>query len=204
MPALQLRDGLTLYFSRHGETEANVEKRFQGRTRDTALTPKGIEQAHTIAGLLCAAVPDCATLRYVASPLPRACRTMEIVRGDLGFPVDGFATDARLMEIDLGEWDGLTDDEARALDPAKFAARGADKWEVRVPGGENYADVARRAESWIASLTVDTFAVSHGAFTRILRGLFLGLGWKAMSDLDEQQGVVFRVRGNTVERLEPK
>ena len=57
----------------------------------------------------------------------------------------------------------------------------ADKWNVHVPGGENYAEVAARATDWVQSLTADTFAVSHGALTRILRGLFLGLDWQGMS-----------------------
>ena len=65
-------------------------------------------------------------------------------------------------------------DEARALDPALFQARGDDKWHVRVPGGENYAEVAARVGGWIESLTADTVAISHGATTRILRGLLAG------------------------------
>jgi probable phosphoglycerate mutase len=199
---LRLRDELTLYFCRHGETEANVEKRFQGLTIDTLLTPKGREQSRAIAELLRRAEPRFAALDYVSSPLGRARATMEIVLGELGLPGGRYRTDARLQEIDLGEWDGLTDAEARALDPAMFEKRGNDKWNVRVPGGENYADVAARAERWIAGLDTDTFAVSHGAFTRILRGLFQGLSWKAMSDLDETQGVLFCVRGSTATRLE--
>lgn len=198
---LSLRAGITLYFCRHGETEANVEKRFQGHTRDTPLTPKGREQSRIIARTLRAAAPDVAALAYVCSPLPRACATMEIVLTELGLPKDCYRTDKRLEEIDLGMWDGLTDDEARALDPAMFEKRGNDKWNVRVPGGENYADVAARAESWVADLKADTFAVSHGAFTRILRGLFGGLSWKQMSDLDEKQGITFRVVGSTVTTL---
>ena len=71
-----------------------------------------------------------------------------------------------------------------------------------MPGGENYAEVAARAADWAQSLTADTFAVSHGALTRILRGLLLGLNWQAMSSLDEPQGVVFRVQGNSVTRLD--
>jgi probable phosphoglycerate mutase len=128
---------------------------------------------------------------------------MEIVLAALGLPKDGYRTDDRLQEIDLGIWDGLTDAEARALDPAFLEKRGNDKWDVRVPGGENYADVAARAESWVGSLKADTFAVSHGAFTRILRGLFGGLSGQQMSALDERQGVVFRVRGSTVTVLPP-
>lgn len=200
--ALSVPAHITLYFCRHGETEANVEKRFQGRTRDTALTPKGEQQAQAIADILKDDVAEFASLAYVASPLPRARKTMQIIRTDLALPPDGFTTDDRLMEIDLGQWDGLTDAEARALDPAKFDERGNDKWNVRVPGGENYEDVATRISSFVQGLTADTFAVSHGAATRILRGLFADLTWKQMSDLDEPQGVVFRVRGNTVKRLE--
>jgi broad specificity phosphatase PhoE len=201
---LRLRDGLTLYFCRHGETQANVEKRFQGRGSDTPLTAKGREQSRAVARLLQRETADPASLRFVSSPLTRARATMEIILQTLGSPVDGYTTDARLQEIDLGRWEGLTDDEARALDPALFEKRGNDKWNVHVPGGENYANVAARAEAWIADLATDTFAVSHGAFTRILRGLFLGLSWKEMSNLDETQGVLFRVSASTITRLDEK
>ena len=127
---------------------------------------------------------------------------MEIIRNSLGLPVADYTIDSRLIEINLGQWDGLTDKEARALDPAVYDRRTSDKWNVRVPGGENYADVAGRCESWIADLRADTFAVSHGAFTRILRGLFQNLNWEQMSALDEPQGCLFRVRGSDVVRLD--
>lgn len=201
---LKLPDGLTLYFSRHGETEANVEKRFQG-AKDTPLTATGREQAKQIAATLKRVDPEYASLAYVCSPYKRARLTMELIREGLGLPREGYTTDPRIQEINLGSWDGLTDAEAKALDPAAFENRMTHKGTVRVPGGgENYADVAKRLESWIADLKADTFAVSHGAATRILRGLFLGLGWDAISALDEKQGVVFRVRGGKLERFDPQ
>lgn len=199
---LSLPAGLTLYFCRHGETEANVERRFQGRTLDTPLTAKGLVQARTVAALLKREDAEPARLAYVSSPLPRACRTMEIVRAALSLPPDAYSVDDRLMEIALGAWDGLTAAEAKARDPKLYAERTADKGHVRVPGGESYGDVASRAQSWIADLRADTFAVSHGAFTRILRGLFQGLDWQQMSALGEPQGVLYRVRGSTVEEFE--
>jgi broad specificity phosphatase PhoE len=55
----------------------------------------------------------------------------------------------------------------------------------------------------VTDLGRDTFAVSHGATTRILRGLLAGLTWQEMSALDEPQGVVFRVHATVVERLDP-
>ena len=198
---LELKDGITLYFSRHGETQANREMRFSGR-RDTPLTDKGRGQARAVGEILKRDVGLRPAMAFVSSPLQRARTTMEIIRETLELPPAGYTTDARIEEINLGRWDQLTDAEARALDPALFDARGADKWHVHVPGGENYEEVAARATDWAQSLSTDTFAVSHGALTRILRGLFLGLTWQGMSDLDEPQGVVFRVRGNSVTRLD--
>jgi probable phosphoglycerate mutase len=202
--SLSLRDGVTLYFCRHGETQANVQLRFQGRTVDTALTEKGREQARAIGTALKRECPAPSSLNYVSSPLQRAKTTMEIIRETAGLPRSGFTTDARILEINLGAWDGLTDAEAKALDPAIYQQRMTNKGEIRVPGGgENYADVAARLESWVHDLSADTFAVSHGAATRILRGLFQGLNWQQMSDTDEKQGVLFRVRGSNIERFDP-
>jgi probable phosphoglycerate mutase len=199
--SLALPAGVTLYLARHGETEANKSNRFSGR-RDTPLTESGLIQCHRVGEILKREAGMRPPLAFVASPLFRARLTMEIVLSVLGVPEDSYAIEPRIAEIDLGLWDQLTDAEARALDPALYDARAADKWNVRVPGGENYQEVAARAEAWVKSLAADTFAVSHGALTRILRGLFAGLDWHAMSDLDEPQGVVFRIRGNEVTRLD--
>jgi len=201
--ALEVPQGLTLYFCRHGQTEANVEKRFQGHTVDTPLTGKGVQQARDLGEILRTEVPSFAELDYVCSPLERAQATMELVRDTLGLPMDGFRVDARLIEINLGAWDGLTAHEAENRYPKEYAARTADKWNVRVPGGgENYASVAARVTAFVESLERDTFAVSHGAATRILRGLFAGMNWQQMSDLDEPQGCVFRATGSDVVRLD--
>jgi broad specificity phosphatase PhoE len=198
---LSLPPGVTLYLARHGETEANSEHRFSGK-RDTPLTEKGLTQAHALGEILKREVGMRPKLAFVASPLARARLTMEIVLSVLGVAENDFSIDPRLQEIDLGEWDQLTDEEARARDPALFEARLADKWNVHVPGGENYEEVAARAGNWVRGIRADTFAVSHGALTRILRGLFQGLSWQDMSGLDEPQGVVFRIRGNAVVRLD--
>jgi len=199
---LRLAGGVTLYFARHGQTEANVEKRFSG-FKDTPLTALGLEQAASVGHILKRELGMAVGFSFVASPLARAVATMRIARQAMGLPADGFATDNRLKEINLGIWDQLTDEEARALSPVLFSARANDKWHVRVPGGENYAEVAARVTDWVRELKQDTIAVSHGATIRILRGLLAGLDWRAMSTLDEPQGVVFRCTGNAVARLDP-
>jgi broad specificity phosphatase PhoE len=171
---------------------------------DTPLTEKGRTQARAVAAILQRNAPDFAQLAFVSSPLGRAQQTMETIRETLGLSHDHYSTDDRLIEIALGAWEGLTAAQARARFPMEYAKRAADRGAVPPPGdGECYADVAKRAESWIGDLRDDTFAVSHGAFTRVLRGLFQDLTWQEMSDLDEPQGVLFRVRRRTIERLEP-
>jgi probable phosphoglycerate mutase len=200
----RVRDGVTLYFCRHGETQANVELRFQGRTIDTPLTDRGVAQARAIGQLLLRECPLPSRLAYVSSPLPRARKTMEIIRETAGLSADDFTIDGRLLEINLGLWDGLTAEQAQAIDPVVWQERLHNKGVVRVPGGgENYADVTERLASWIDDLNRDTFAVSHGAATRILRGMFQGMSWRQMSELDEQQGVLFRVQGSHIERFDP-
>jgi len=199
---LELPPGLTLYFARHGQTEANVEHRFSGY-KDTPLTQLGLKQAAQVGRILKRELGTAPGYQFISSPLARAVATMKIARQTMGLPAEGFATDNRLKEIDLGVWDQLTDDEARALSPTLFEQRGNDKWHVRVPEGENYAEVAARITDWVQELKTDTVAISHGATTRILRGLLAGLDWRAMSNLDEPQGVVFRVSGATVARLDP-
>jgi probable phosphoglycerate mutase len=200
--ALRLPDGLTLYFARHGQTEANVERRFSGY-KDTPLTPLGLEQAAQVGRILKREIGEPSGYRFVSSPLARAVTTMKIARLAMDLAPEGFATDNRLKEINLGVWDQLTDEEARAVSPILFETRGNDKWHVRVPGGENYAEVAARISDWVQELKTDTVAISHGATTRILRGLLAGLDWRAMSSLDEPQGVVFRVWKDEVVKLEP-
>jgi len=201
--ALELKAGITLYLARHGETVANVEHRFQGRN-DTPLTEHGRIEARMLASILAECLVGKPTPHFVASPLPRARTTMKMILTALGIPAR-YDTDPRLMEINLGAWDGLTDDEACALDPKMWDARIHDKWNVRVPGGgENYAMVAERLKAWASELREDTVAISHGAACRIFRGLFAGMNWEQMSALDEPQDCVFIFHGGTMRRADYK
>src|ERR1700754_783068 len=106
--ALSLPDARTLYFARHGQTQANVQKRFSGY-KDTPLTPLGLEQAAQVGHILKRELGQASGCQFVSSPLARAVTTMKIARQAMGLPADRFATDNRLKEINLGVWDQLTD-----------------------------------------------------------------------------------------------
>ena len=94
----------TLLLVRHGETDWNAERRWQGHT-DVPLNARGREQARGLAEQLTAEPLDA----IYSSDLSRARETAEIVGGTLGLPV---VTDADLREIDVGSREGLTAAEA--------------------------------------------------------------------------------------------
>src|SRR5450756_1494774 len=101
----------TIYYIRHGETEWNAQGRLQG-TQDIPINELGRRQAVQAGGILADLFKrdgrSDASLSYVASPLGRARLTMELVRGALRLPLDGYALDDRLREIAYGQWEGST------------------------------------------------------------------------------------------------
>jgi broad specificity phosphatase PhoE len=188
----------TIYFMRHGETDWNVEGRLQGGI-DTPLNELGLTQAahagRVLAGLFARQALDASSLAFVASPLQRARRTMDLVRAELKLPPGGYALDDRLREIGYGHWEGSTLAQARASHPELYASRERDKWGALPPGGESYASVQLRMRDWYDSLRADTVAVAHGGTARALM-VALGIETPARaSDLYIEQGVVY-VFGN--------
>lgn len=160
----------TLYLVRHGQTEDNVAERLTGQ-RDSALTPLGEAQAIANGHLLKTMV-DAAACDFVASPLGRARRTMELVRGAMGLPVDDYRTDPRLMEADYGDSHGRPWAEAHAI---RKAIANGDPWNTPHPGGESRAQLYARAVAFLHSVQRDTVVVSHGGTVRMIRGALLKL-----------------------------
>jgi broad specificity phosphatase PhoE len=71
------------FMIRHGETDWNREKRYQGQV-DIPLNALGREQAAGNGRLLASLGHDWAQWRFYSSPLGRARDTMEILRGEHG------------------------------------------------------------------------------------------------------------------------
>ncbi|MCJ2089378.1 histidine phosphatase family protein [Methylobacterium sp. E-005] len=159
---------VSIYFIRHGQTDWNAEGRLQGG-RDTDLNAQGELQAAAVAERLAAAAGEkLATADFVASPLKRTRRTMEILRTRLGLPPEEYRTDPRLREIGFGSWEGSTWAEIRRRDPAGAAGRDRDRWHHRPPGigGENYAALVERVGPLLSALDRDTVIVAHGGVAR--------------------------------------
>jgi probable phosphoglycerate mutase len=187
----------TIYYIRHGETEWNAVGRFQG-TRDIPLNARGRDQAVTAGAILSRLLASDrrapTAMPFVASPLGRARRTMELVREVLKLPAAGYDVDDRLREIGYGQWEGLTLPEMQLHDAATFASRNLDKWGIAAPAGESYASVTLRVRNWFDSLRADTVTVAHGG---TMRALMVVLGVATPLEAAEtlvEQGVVYVFR----------
>src|SRR6185295_15086691 len=100
-----MRRDITLYFVRHGETDWNAERRFQGQM-DIPLNDRGKAQAQRNGAVLRDAISDTSKLDLLASPLGRARETMSIMLGELNLSVDSVRFDDRLRELSYGAWEG--------------------------------------------------------------------------------------------------
>ncbi|TAH68236.1 MAG: histidine phosphatase family protein [Rhodopseudomonas palustris] len=187
----------TIYYIRHGETDWNATGRFQG-TQDIPLNDKGRQQAvaagQLLGELLKQEQRDPASLAYVASPLGRARLTMELLRRELKLDAADYAVDDRLREITYGAWEGFTLKEMEHSDPAIFAARHLDRWNVAPLRGESYADRLPFIQDWLRSLRTDTVAVGHVGTARTL---MVALGLKTPAEALEGpilQGAVYEFK----------
>lgn len=162
-----------LLLARHGETDAAVSGRTQGRI-DNPLNARGVQQARVLAARLGGERP---TALY-SSPASRALATAGPLAAALGLAI---RTDTRLLEMDYGALDDLTGVELRARHP-EFMVQwaDADPSHLRMPGGETLAEAQQRVLDAIGELEQrhygEVVAVfSHGFALRALLCHVLGL-----------------------------
>ena len=110
---------LTLLLVRHGETDWNAQRRWQGQ-RDVALNETGRQQAHLLRDRLrtnyltgTPYLPGPPT-HFFSSPLSRARETAEILSGAFSHPVP-LTEIPDLRERSFGKWEGMTMEEVHAV-----------------------------------------------------------------------------------------
>jgi len=157
-----------LYLIRHAQTASSAVDSFNGRG-ELDLTERGREQARKLGARL-------ASVRFEAiyrSPLGRTGQTAALVAASPAARVL-----PGLTEIDYGRWEGLSPEQARALDPGRYDAWVADPAALAPPGGETAAQVAERALQALEEIRSrhqgSVLAVSHKATLRILGAALSG------------------------------
>lgn len=137
---------MNIYFFRHGQTEFNLEDRFQGLS-DSNLTTKGVEQAIKIGELL----DEIDRAKVFVSPAKRVLDTVEIA---LYHKFDTI-TDDRLLEVCYGDWETKKRDE---IQQNQLIERGKNRYSFIHPGeymghkGESYEDIYERVKSFIEEI----------------------------------------------------
>lgn len=159
---------LTILLTRHGMTERSRPEQHLGQRLDVPLSERGRQAARTLTTRLEQVPLD----RVISSPLARAVETARI-----GAPIGAIETDARLMEMDYGEWEGLTNEQIDERYGHLRLAFEADPASVGCPGGESGQDVAGRVGElmdellrWAGTGPDDhrVLLVAHSTLNRIL------------------------------------
>jgi broad specificity phosphatase PhoE len=156
---------------RHGQTDWNVENRFQGHS-DIPLNKVGEYQVVEAAKILAALKPD----RIVSSDLIRAQKTAAALAALTDIKVE---INPGIRETNGGLWEGRTADQNRADHGELFASwyEGGDEPAGVI--GARRSDVAKRAVAAIEKET-ENFAgtivfVTHGGTVRSVLGSILNL-----------------------------
>ncbi|MFZ2100291.1 MAG: histidine phosphatase family protein [Oricola sp.] len=188
------------FMIRHGETDWNREKRYQGQV-DIPLNALGREQAAGNGRFLATFGHDWSEWTFVASPLGRARETMEILRREMGLDPDGYAIDDRLMEISFGTWERKRLDELERDEPEEMARRYSDKWTHVPPGGESYAQVVGRVATVLNELQRPAVIVCHGGILRATQFIFENGDTTVIADTPVPQDKLYRFDGERTEWL---
>ena len=189
--------GTRLWLVRHGHTVWHGTGGVAGRT-DVALSDAGRDAVRALGPSLGARLAACRSegraVRWWVSPMARARETHRLLRAGAGDASPDASEDARLVELDFGDWEGSTWADVHRDHGALLAAWGEDWVSGAPPNGETFGAQAARAGAWLDEAVVgavvgavigatgggrdgdgalDAFAVAHGGTIRALLSLTL-------------------------------
>ncbi|NWQ40680.1 histidine phosphatase family protein [Bacillus sp. EB106-08-02-XG196] len=127
---------ITLYITRHGETEWNREKRMQGWL-DSNLTENGIKNAVCLGERL----KEIELTAIYSSTSGRTKATANLIRGERDIPV---IYDENLREIKLGQWEGKTHSSIKELYQTEFESFWNTPHLFTTDGGETFEETRAR------------------------------------------------------------
>ena len=147
--------------ARHGETTWNLAGRYQGRL-ESELSELGKRQAAALAEAIANENPKIE--RIVSSPLLRCRTTAEFVAERIGVPLE---TDARLIEIGHGDWEGRLRDDIMREEPHNWYLWKNKPTQITFSQGDSMQKVAERwLEFSSEPVKAPTLVVTHDAVVR--------------------------------------
>lgn len=168
---------LTLYVTRHGETEWNLQRRMQG-WMDSALTPKGTRDAASLGQRL----KNVEFKAIYSSSSKRTLRTAELIRGDRDIPM---IPDDDLREIHLGEWEGKIASEIEIEDSEEYGSFWKTPHQYKPKSGESFYEVHDRVKAVLDRIIAgntdgNVLIVTHAVVVKIIMSYFKGLSLETL------------------------
>ena len=155
-----------IYLTRHGQTEWNLQKRMQGWF-DSPLTQEG-QQAAIALGRRLAQIPFSA---IYASSSGRTVDTAKFICCERQIPI---FFKQQLREINVGEWQGMTDSEIKRTYPEQYHHYYNHPTEYKSEEGETFEDVLQRVLPVIKDVIEDyeddepVLIVTHAVVKKLL------------------------------------
>ncbi|CAM3128080.1 histidine phosphatase family protein [Leuconostoc rapi] len=152
------------YFVRHGQTEWNLERRFQGGQGDSNLLPSSYSDMKKVGGFL----KQVTFTHIYASPLRRARTTAVNIARSLNYH-GRLSLRSNIAEVGLGDWEGELMANVQAKYPEAYHnfREDLDKFEGQEFHGEGYTKAAERFGRFIKNIAQqypddNILIVSHG------------------------------------------
>ena len=182
-----------IFVARHGETIWNAEGRIQGQS-DPELSPKGYEQSQGLLGHL----KTHSLSAIYTSTLQRSIVTAEPTARYFNLSIQ---KRHELDEISFGILEGkllLKGDEETLREWEKFKN---DRWAYRIPGAENYTDVAHRVLRFYGKILQqhrdqEILVVGHRVVNRLLIGMLLDYTLEEAPSFEQTNDMIYSILKN--------
>ncbi len=134
-----------LIFVRHGESNFNRDRRWQGQSQDAVLSELGWRQAACVGD----ALRDAGAAALFSSDLTRAMQTSVAIAAATKLPI---YPDARLREIDAGRWTNRLSDEVQVEEPDRVRAWNDAPFTTSLPEGEGLTEAQARILKFVGEV----------------------------------------------------
>jgi len=184
---------IKIYIARHGETTWNVEGRIQGRS-DPGLSAKG--QLQSIA--LLEQLKDRSLTTIYTSSLQRSILTAQPVANHFGLPI---RQSSELDEIAFGILEGRNLYQFDEVTRKEWEQFKDDRFNYRIPGAENYTDVANRVRPFVERILEDhqgqeVLVIGHRVVNRLLIGMFLEFPLERVLKIEQTHDCLYLIQRN--------
>ena len=185
--------GPVLYLARHGQTDYNLNRIFQGAS-DIPLNETGKKQAEALRDLL----SDIPLTRAFISPLDRARETASIILKDRNIPQK---VESRLIELHFGDWEGTPEAEVKERWMEDYMDYRSNMADFHPSNGESAIDAQKRAGEWWDEISLEfpspdehILVVAHQSLNAVLACHVSGLPLeRAWENFKSRPGEVIRI-----------